>query len=398
MTLSVPDISVAFLGERGSGKTTLLTRYNNFALSLANQQYLYKVSASDNEEAKALLLRQGQMKQGNFPDPTTQHRRYHFHIRTSSTAPLLAQLIWYDYPGGWWNSSGLEDEKVRAELFRTFLNVDVGILLLDATQLILSHSTGLSQLFGSILRVARRIETYKINGITISANYVRQTLSIFANELSKLTIDNGVDTRSPFPSVWIIALSKSDIIEEMIQHNIFTAEHFATSVLNTAETHVNSLQNLLGDEFGKTFLLLSTCRGGGRGHTRRVESYKETIGLELIAPLAFELKLLSVFREIRQSLTGKLLLALEPHLRSAANSRWDIGNFFDWLYGLVSMSPKVTTAKQIAELLTLCFRRVLENEEAALWYCRVGDTIQQKMLDELSTDLNRMVNDGAELS
>ena len=117
MTLSVPEITVALLGGTGSGKTTLLTRYNNFTPSFTDQEYPYYVTAIDQEEARELLIWQSKMKNRKFPDGTASHKPYHFHFRTSPTTPPLAQLTWYDYPGGWWNTSGLEgrEEEARAD-------------------------------------------------------------------------------------------------------------------------------------------------------------------------------------------------------------------------------------------------------------------------------------------
>jgi ABC-type dipeptide/oligopeptide/nickel transport system ATPase component len=104
MAESVPEIRLALFGRSGSGKTTLLSSYfGNQQRNSFEESHGYHLEAEDPSVGNQLLSRYYQMeKSGSFPLGTESFLKYTFAFKVHGLTSPSLRIVWYDYPGGWW--------------------------------------------------------------------------------------------------------------------------------------------------------------------------------------------------------------------------------------------------------------------------------------------------------
>jgi hypothetical protein len=150
-----------YLGMRDSARLPMVTRFSATS-------YSFSVKLKDGPDAKAMKAR-----------------------------PFDAlRLVWHDYPGEWFeeDASGPEEAQRRVDTFRSLLGSDVALLLVDGQRLL--DNSGDEE------------------------RYLKSLLTNFRNVLLSLKDDLLEDGKPlvEFPRIWILALSKSDLLPNM---NVF---------------------------------------------------------------------------------------------------------------------------------------------------------------------------------
>lgn len=258
------EIRLALFGSSGSGKTTFLASYfGNQQRNSFEEAYGYRLEASDISDGNQLLSRYYRMENGEFPLGTEQFFEYRFGFKVGGLPKPALQVVWYDYPGGWWERTPKDasEEAARRVALSKLLTSHVGILLVDGMK-------------------------YVAEGLP----YVRHQLDQFRNEARRIS-DEFAASGEPlgvFPEQWIIAISKADLLPADA-----TAESIGKDIVMGAVDQLTGVAKSVGSKsFGSQYLLLSSVRGDG-GH---VVDAHDFIGLQLVAPVA----LVSVLSELAE--------------------------------------------------------------------------------------------------
>ncbi|MGY1734597.1 TRAFAC clade GTPase domain-containing protein [Geodermatophilus sp. SYSU D00684] len=264
---------IAVFGESGSGKTVLLSSfYGATQESQYLQQSLFHVVA-DNIGQGARLHRNylGMKNSAQLPATTRfSGTSYAFSIKSKDGSDAKAsrnkpfdvlRLVWHDYPGEWFEQdvSGPEEAQRRIDTFRSLMGSDVALLLVDAQRLI--DNSGEEE------------------------RYLKSLFSNFRNGLLSLKDDLLEDGRPlvEFPRIWVMALSKSDLLPG------FDVFAFRDLLVEKASDDIDELRTVIAGlveasdalSVGEDFLLLSSARFDAG--TIRVT---ERVGVETILPLA----------------------------------------------------------------------------------------------------------------
>lgn len=274
MNLSrVLEQRIAVFGESGSGKTVLLSSFYGAAQEpqfLENS--LYRVLAENVGEGH--VLHQNYLGMKNRADlPAANHhsaRSYTFSVRLKEEGragvarrrPFDAlRLVWHDYPGEWFEQdvSGPSEAQRRVDGFRSLLGSDVALLLVD----------------GQKLR----------DSVGAEKRYLKALLTTFRNGLLSLKDDLLVDGRPlvQFPRIWILALSKADLLPDL---DVFA---FRDLIIENASGELDQLRQVLAElveakealSVGEDFVLLSSAKF----EEGKIE-VAERVGLDLILPIA----------------------------------------------------------------------------------------------------------------
>ncbi|MGO3722335.1 TRAFAC clade GTPase domain-containing protein [Microbacterium gubbeenense] len=190
---------IAVFGESGSGKTVLLSSFYGATQEAAFRgRHVFDVVADDIGQGTRLHRNYLGMRDSAMPPAQT-----HFSATSYSFSLKLRQhrkdqsvdamrLTWHDYPGEWFEQSvsGPEEARRRVETFRALLGSDVAFLLVDGQKL-LDHKGEEERYLKSLLGNFR-------NGILS----MRDGLLRDKGQLIQ------------FPRIWIMALSKSDLLPD----------------------------------------------------------------------------------------------------------------------------------------------------------------------------------------
>lgn len=264
---------IAVFGESGSGKTVMVSSFYGAA---QEPQYLrqnsFHVIADDVGQGNKLHRNYlGMRDSGKLPPPTKfSATSYSFLIKLKSgpnpkaakTRPFDAmRLVWHDYPGEWFEqdvSGALEAER-RVDTFRTLLGSDVALLLVDGQRL--------------------------LDNAGEEERYLRSLLTNFRNGLLSIKDDLLEDGKPlvEFPRIWILALSKSDLLPDL---DVFK---FRDLLIEKACDDVDELRKVIAGlvdgsdalSVGEDYVLLSSAEFS----SGTIEVGKR-IGMELIQPLA----------------------------------------------------------------------------------------------------------------
>jgi len=265
MSNDVPEIRLALFGPSASGKTTFLSSYfGNQQRNSFEETHGYHLEAVDVADGNQLLSRYYRMEKGEFPLGTEQFFEYHFGFKLSGLSEPGFRVVWYDYPGGWWERTPRDESEkaARRDALAKLLTSHVGILLVDGSKWV---SEGLP--------------------------YVRQLLDQFKNEARRIS-DEFAASGTPLeslPKQWIIAISKADLLPAEA-----SAEEVCRDIVSGAADQLAGAGKAVNSKsFGSQYLLLSSVRGDG-GHVIDAHEY---IGLQLVAPVA----LVSVLSELADS-------------------------------------------------------------------------------------------------
>lgn len=264
---------IAVFGESGSGKTVLLSSFYGAAQEPRYlQENVFRIVA-DNIGQGARLQRNylGMRNSSTLPLPTRfSSISYSFSLRLkdsaaadSSTAQSFdaVRLVWHDYPGEWFHEDVDEPEVAnrRIETFKSLLGSDVAIVLVD----------------GQLL----------VDNVGQEERYLKSLLSNFCNSLRVLK-DGLLDDGQPlvrFPRIWIMALSKADLLPEMSVYG------FRDLLIEKVCDEMAELREVIGGfvvgvealSVGEDFVLLSSARFDPDKIV-----VTERIGVELILPIA----------------------------------------------------------------------------------------------------------------
>jgi hypothetical protein len=188
-------------------------------------------------------------------------------LKESSPKALKAKpfdalrLVWHDYPGEWFEQdvSGPEEAQRRVDAFRSLLGSDVALVLVDGQRL--------------------------LDNAGEEERYLRSLLSNFRNGLLSLKDDLLEDGKPlvEFPRIWMMALSKSDVVPDM------DAFKFRDILVEKAGDDIEELRKVLAEfveasdalSVGEDFVVLSSAKF----ETDRIE-VAERVGLDLILPVA----------------------------------------------------------------------------------------------------------------
>lgn len=293
---------IAVFGESGSGKTVMISSfYGATQESQYLQKSLFHVVPDDIGQGNRLHKNYLGMKNSARPPGITRFAAtaYSFKIklkdgaaanqRTANPVDAL-RLVWHDYPGEWFEETvnGTEAQR-KVDTFRSLLGSDVALLLVDGQRLL--DNSGEEE------------------------KYLKSLLTNFRNGLLSLKDDllEGGEPLAVFPRIWIIALSKSDLLPNL---DVFK---FRDLLIEKAADDIDELRKVLAglvedDEalsVGEDFVLFSSAKFDGD----KIEVTKR-VGLELILPLSVMLPFeryarWAQSRQIRGKVVQNLLVGTE---------------------------------------------------------------------------------------
>lgn len=167
----------------------------------------------------------------------------------------------HDSPGEWFeqDTSGPEEEQRKIDTFKSLLRSDVAVLLVDGQRL--------------------------LDNAGEEERYLKSLLTNFSNGLLLLKDDLLEDGKPlvDFPRIWILALSKSDLLPDM------AVTDFRDLLVEKVGKDINELRKVLAEfvegsaalSVGEDFLLLSSAQF----QTNKIEVTKR-VGLDLLLPVA----------------------------------------------------------------------------------------------------------------
>ncbi|SDS16339.1 hypothetical protein SAMN04489719_1684 [Agrococcus carbonis] len=221
---------------------------------------------------QATLLRQnylGMKDSADVPEPNRfSSTTYDFAVQlrrpeaaSAHRADPLLHLVWHDYPGEWFeqDASSEEEAKRRVSNFRALLNSDVAILLIDGQRLV-DHAGEEERYLRSVL------------------GSMRDVLESVKDELL-----DGSAGLEQFPRIWMIALSKADLLPHL------DVDSFADLVVRKAGYELSVLRQsiatlVVADDalsVGEDFVLLSSARF----EPGRIV-FEDQVGVDLLLPIA----------------------------------------------------------------------------------------------------------------
>lgn len=264
---------IAVFGESGSGKTVMISSfYGATQESQYLQKSLFHVVPDNIGQGNRLHKNYLGMKNSAQPPEATRFAAtsYSFKIKLKDGAdakqkkvnPIeTLRLVWHDYPGEWFEEevNGPEETQRKVDTFRSLLGSDVALLLVDGQQLL--DNSGEEE------------------------KYLKSLLTNFRNGLLSLK-DDLLEDGKPlvvFPRIWIMALSKSDLLPHL---DVF---QFRDLLIEKACDDIDELRKVLAGlvedndalSVGEDFVLFSSAKFD----TEKIEVTKR-VGLELILPLA----------------------------------------------------------------------------------------------------------------
>ena len=268
---------IAVFGESGSGKTVLVSSFYGATQEPAFlQSSLFDVTADDTGLGHRLHANYLGMKDSARPPMTTKFAvtSYAFSVKVrndggnvKSPSPFDAmRLVWHDYPGDWFQEEVSDPELAdrRVATFRSLLGSDVAFLLIDGQRLLDNDGE--------------------------EERYLKSVLGSFRTGLLRLKDDllEGGEPLVRFPRIWVLALSKADLLPE------FDVFRFRDLLISKAADDLAELRKVLEGivaspdalAVGEDFVLLSSAKF----EPGRIE-VAERIGLDLLLPLAAVLPL-----------------------------------------------------------------------------------------------------------
>lgn len=265
------DQHIAVFGESGSGKTVLVSSFYGAAQE-PQPDSLFRIIADDTGQGVKLHQNYLGMRESASTPSHTQFKShsYGFLVKMKEAPETQAKtdlrLTWHDYPGEWFEREPHQSTEAqrRVSTFRSLLGSDVAFFLVDGQRL-LDHSAA-------------------------EERYLKSLFGNFRNGLLSLKdelLPEG-EKLTEFPRVWVIALSKADLLPSM------DVLQFRDLVIGKAGEELAEFGDVLhefvkGEEalsWGEDFVLLSSAKF----ETGKIEVEKR-IGIELILPMAAMLPL-----------------------------------------------------------------------------------------------------------
>jgi hypothetical protein len=332
---------IAVFGESGSGKTVMLSSFYGATQEPEFMRSgLFNVVADDIGEHTRLHRNYlGMRDSARVPESTRfVSTSYAFSVKLKDGDAKLRDtrqfdalhLVWHDYPGEWFEQgvSGSEEAQRRVDTFRSLLGSDVALLLVDGQRL--------------------------LDNAGEEERYLRSLLGNFRNGLLVLKSDLLVNGKRlvKFPRIWVLALSKADLLPEIDVFN------FRDLLIDKAADDLDELRKMLEGlvdspdalAVGEDFVLLSSAKF----EPNRIEVTKR-IGLDLILPLAAMLPFERHIRWVKQREIGaKVVEELLAGAGALAAALIGIGKFAGLTGRLVALVGRgaVTAAMSAATRLT----------------------------------------------
>lgn len=264
---------IAVFGESGSGKTVMLSSFYGSEQEPQNiKKGTFNVVAENAGQGTHLHQNYlGMKNSARVPDATKfAATSYRFLLKfkgESEAKPLKAKpfdalrLVWHDYPGEWFEQdvSGAEEAQRRVEAFRALLGSHVALLLVDGQKL--------------------------LDNAGEEERYLKSLLSNFRNSLVLLRDDLLEDGKPlvTFPRIWVIALSKADVLPEIDVHAFkeLVIEKVGDDIVELRGVLAGLIESEGALSVGEDFVLISSAKFS----TDSIE-VTQRIGLDLILPMA----------------------------------------------------------------------------------------------------------------
>lgn len=263
---------IAVFGESGSGKTVLLSSFYGATQEPQYlQESLFHVVADDIGQGNRLHRNYlGMRNSATLPELTRfASTTYSFSVKLRDAGVKrnrerqfdALRLIWHDYPGEWFEQevSGPTESLRRVDTFRSLLGSDVAFVLVDGQKMIDNK--------GEEERYLKLLLTNFRNGILS----LKDELLVNGEKLIE------------FPRIWVIALSKADLLPEVDVYN------FRDLVVEKACDELDQLREVIADmvegsealSIGEDFILLSSAK-----FEPGLINLHQRIGVELMLPIA----------------------------------------------------------------------------------------------------------------
>jgi hypothetical protein len=327
---SRPEVRIALFGMKGAGKTTLLASYfGNQQRHAFEERHGYRLEAADAAQGSVLLSRYYRLEGGDFPIGTDGFDTLRFGLKVHELPTPSLDVVWYDYPGGWWETAPSDEAErdARRRALERLLDSHTAILLIDS-------------------------ERYLAEGLT----YARSLLDQFRAEIRRIVNELSALGKAPdFPEQWLIAFSKADLLPERS-----TALTLAQELREGAADQLSGIQKAVGQSssFGQEFLLLSAVRGDGR----RVLDAHQTLGLTTIAPLVLLGALSRVAEKTgRGKIWGTLATTLDV-MRGLTEAVDKLDDFLPAKYRVLTVLLKALRTK---EGLSVSAEKLRERQKSA---------------------------------
>ncbi|MDF9715687.1 ATP/GTP-binding protein [Nocardioides sp. ChNu-153] len=379
---------VAVFGESGSGKTVLVSSFFGPTQEGSYKNELWDLIADDTGQGNRLYQNYlGMRDNGTAPMATRfANTTYYFSLKlrgadldTAKKRPFdVLRLAWHDYPGDWFQDEPSSDEERnrRTDTFRSLLKSDVALLLIDGQKLL----------------------DYRGQ----EERYLKSVLGNFRQNLLRLKDEllAGEGRLVEFPRIWILSLSKADLLPEIDVHA------FRDLVILKAAEDVENLRTTLQQlidtpdalAIGDDFMLLSSAKfelTADAGSPVEIDLTRR-VGVDLVLPVA---SLLPLERRVqwqsRLTIPMKVLDSLADGAELLAAGL--TGGRFVLVEKALARLPKAGRATKVAaklgpilvEAVELAGPKLREMNEQA----RAQHDYLRAMLTQLKLDLEQGVAD-----
>ncbi|GAA1915463.1 hypothetical protein [Nocardioides marmoribigeumensis] len=339
------DQHIAVFGESGSGKTVMLSSFYGSAQEPRNiKKSAFHLVAESGGQGTHLHQNYLGMKNSATVPAANKFKAttYCFLLKfkgEQATGPLAGRsydamrLAWHDYPGEWFEHdvSGPEEEQRRVATFRDLLSSHVALILVDGQKL--------------------------LDNVGEEERYLKSLLGNFRNSLIRLKDDLLVDGEplAVFPRIWVVALSKSDLLPDLDVHA------FKELVIEKVGDELVDLRSVLGGlvesdgalSVGEDFVIMSSAKfsPGAIEVDRRV-------GVDLVLPMA---AILPFERHVRWVQAGRVSRKVAIELVSGAEI---VAAALGSITGLAAILAG--RRGKVATVVSLALTRLLPRVEKAL--------------------------------
>lgn len=378
-TTKVREQHIAVFGGSGSGKTVLVSSFYGAAQEKAfTQDSLFYVNADDTGQGHRLHQNfLGMKNSAMVPEPTRfAATSYAFSIKSKGPSDEKIakmrpfdelKLVWHDYPGEWFEQEPDRESEAtrRIETFRTLLRSDVAVVLVDGQKLLDNRGE--------------------------EERYLKLMLGNLRGGLLRLKDDILEDGQplAEFPRVWVIALSKADLLPDLDVHG------FRELLIEKAGSDISSLHEVVKGfvqlpealSIGEDFMLLSSAKF----EPGRIEVSKR-VGLDLILPVATLLPLERLVRwSERFDIPRKLVGQLADNAEALATVLVGANAFHAFVKRVPKVGPVLGTL--VLPMLTAAIRLGKTKVEEANASARANHDYLTATLTQFRLDLDQGVED-----
>jgi hypothetical protein len=271
---TIREQHIALFGESGSGKTVLASSFYGPSQEKRSSNDLWNLVADDTGQGNRLLQNYLKMKEdATAPLPTRfAGDTYYFSVKLKGGGNAKAKKRPFDICPAWHDYPGIGSQSRRAARRRRTRRVDMFPSPLGPTSRLAGGWAEAARLQG------REEERYP------SLSRTRQGLPTQEDLLA------GEGRLVEFPRIWIIALSKADLLPDWDVHS------FRDLVIRKASEHIDHLRETLRDfvvtpdalSLGEDFMRLSSAKFelSSAGREPVEIDVSKRFGVDLILPVA----------------------------------------------------------------------------------------------------------------